>query len=90
MNSLRPLAPLAALLALNPAWAQDVAVTGGTPALTVILVVDQLTADRTREWAHKPSSSGFRRLWRGGVVYENAAYDHATSATAPGLSLIHI
>ena len=87
MNSLRRLTPLAALLALNPGWAQD-AVTGEPPALTVILVVDQLTADRTREWAQKDSSSGFRRLWQGGVVYENAAYDHATSATAPGHATI--
>ena len=88
MNSLPRLAPLAVLLALNPAWAQDAAATGEPPALTVILVVDQLTADRTREWAHKPSSSGFRRLWQGGVVYDNAAYDHATSATAPGHATI--
>ena len=88
MNPIRRLTPLAALLALNPAWAQDAAVAGEPPALTVILVVDQLTADRTREWANKASSSGFRRLWREGVVYENAAYDHATSATAPGHATI--
>ena len=87
MNLLRQLAPLAALLALNPVWGQD-AVKGETPALTVILVVDQLTADRTREWAQKDSSAGFRRLWQGGVAYENAAYDHATSATAPGHATI--
>ena len=88
MNSLRRLTPLAALLALNSLWAQDAAVSGEPPALTVILVVDQLTADRSREWAQKDSSSGFRRLWQGGVVYENAAYDHATSATAPGHATI--
>ena len=79
---------MAALLALNPGWAQDIDVTVEPPALTVIVVVDQLTADRTREWAHKTSSSGFRRLWEGGVVYGNAAYDHATSATAPGHATI--
>lgn len=88
MNSLRRLTPLAALLALNPVWAQDTAQSGEPPALTVILVVDQLTADRTREWAQKDSSSGFRRLRQGGVVYDNAAYDHATSATAPGHATI--
>lgn len=88
MNSIRRLAPLAFLLALNPAWSQDTDVTSEPPALTVILMVDQLTADRTREWAHKASSSGFRRLWQGGVVYGNAAYDHATSATAPGHATI--
>ncbi len=79
---------MAALLALNPGWAQDIDATVEPPALTVIVVVDQLTADRTREWAHKASSSGFRRLWEGGVVYGNAAYDHATSATAPGHATI--
>ena len=88
MNCLRRLTPLAVLLALSPVWAKVAAVPGEPPALTVILVVDQLTADRTREWAQKDSSSGFRRLWKGGVVYENAAYDHATSATAPGHATI--
>ena len=88
MNPTRRLATMAALLALNPGWAQDTDATFEPPALTVIVVVDQLTADRTREWAHKASSSGFRRLWQGGVVYGNAAYDHATSATAPGHATI--
>lgn len=88
MNSLRRLTPLAALLALSPVWAQDLAQSGEPPALTVILVVDQLTADRAREWALKDSSSGFRRLRQGGVMYDSAAYDHATSATAPGHATI--
>ena len=90
MKTLRRVAVLAAALGLAqnaiPAGAETPAAEA--PALTVIVVVDQLTADRTREWAHKPSSSGFRRLWRDGVVYANAAYDHATTATAPGHATI--
>ncbi len=88
MKSLRGLLPLAAAFLVQPACAPNAAIAGEAPQLTVILVVDQLTADRTREWAHKPSSSGFKRLWQGGVVYENAAYDHATSSTSPGHATI--
>ena len=84
MKTLRRMAVLAAALGLTQNGGQ----AAGAPALTVIVVVDQLTAERTREWAHKPSSSGFRRLWRDGVVYANAAYDHATTATAPGHATI--
>lgn len=85
----RCLAALAAALLFHPSAEADSAeATVEPPRLTVILVVDQLTADRTREWAHKPTSVGFRRLWQGGVVFENAAYDHATSSTAPGHATI--
>ena len=88
MKTLRRLPLLALALMLNPGWAPAPAIAGEAPGLTVVLVVDQLTADRTREWAHKPSSSGFRRLWNGGVVYANAAYDYATTSTAPGHATI--
>lgn len=88
MNPFFLLAAIAATLALAPGLAAKAADTGDTPRLAVILVVDQLTADRTREWAHKSSSRGFRRLWQEGVVYANAAYDHATSSTAPGHATI--
>ena len=88
MNSLRTLAAIAAALALYPGAAANAADSGDTPRLAVILVVDQLTADRTREWAHKSSSRGFKRLWQNGVVYANAAFDHATSSTAPGHATI--
>ena len=88
MNLFRLLAAIAAALALLPGLAANAADTADTPRLAVILVVDQLTADRTREWAHKPSSRGFKRLWQGGVVYSNAAYDHATTSTAPGHATI--
>ncbi|WP_446830889.1 alkaline phosphatase family protein [Candidatus Foliamicus sp.] len=86
MKLVQHLAPLAAAFALMPGPDQANAQTPDrkVPNLTVIVVVDQLTAERTREWAQKPSSSGFRQLWRDGVVYANAAYDHATTATAPG------
>ena len=90
MKTLRRVAVLAAALGLAQNAIQAGAETPAAeaPALTVVLVVDQLTADRAREWAHKPSSSGFRQLWRDGVVYANAAYDHATTATAPGHATI--
>ena len=90
MNTLRRMAMLAAAVgfAQNGIQAAAEVPAAETPALTVIVVVDQLTADRTREWAHKPSSSGFWRLWRDGVVYANAAYGHATTATAPGHATI--
>ncbi len=86
MKTFRRMAVLAAALGLaqNGIHAAPETPAAEAPALTVILVVDQLTAERTREWAHKPSSSGFRRLWRNGLVYANAAFDHATTATAPG------
>ena len=54
MKSLRRLPLLALALMLIPAWAPAPAIAGEAPGLTVVLVVDQLTADRTREWAHKP------------------------------------
>ncbi len=88
MQLLRRLLLPALALMLNLGWAPSLAIAGEAPDLTVILVVDQLTADRTREWAEKPSSSGFRRLWQGGVVYANAAYDYATTSTAPGHATI--
>ena len=90
MKTLRRMALLATALGLAQNAIQAAAETpaADAPALTVIVVVDQLTADRTREWAHKPSSTGFRRLWSEGVVYANAAYDHATTATAPGHATI--
>ena len=89
MMTLRRMALLAVALGLarNGVPAAE-APAAEAPALTVIVVVDQLTADRAREWAHKPSSSGFRRLWSNGAVYANAAYDHATTATAPGHATI--
>lgn len=88
MKSLRLLAAAAAALAFHPGLAANAEDAGDAPRLAVVLVVDQLTADRTREWARKPSSHGFKRLWQGGVVYSNAAYDHATSSTAPGHATI--
>ena len=95
MKRIRLISMLAAAAAPALAFAQDAAVhaagdsqEAGPPALTVVVIVDQLTAERTREWALKPSSSGFRRLWRNGVVYANAAYGHATTATAPGHATI--
>lgn len=88
MNSLLRPAALALALACGPGMVAKAADAGNAPALAVVLVVDQLTADRTREWAEKDSSVGFRRLWEGGVTYANAAYDHATSSTAPGHATI--
>ncbi len=90
MKTLRCMVLLAAVLAFiaaRPLAAGEIPV-GEAPGLAVIVIVDQLTADRAREWAHKPSSTGFRRLWREGVVYANAAFDHATSSTAPGHATI--
>ena len=90
MNTLRRMAVLASALGLAQIGVATAASThaGDTPALTVIVVVDQLTAERAREWAHKPTSAGFRQLWREGVVYANAAYDYATTSTAPGHATI--
>ena len=88
MNSLLRPAALTLALVCGPGIVANAADGGDAPALAVILVVDQLTADRTREWAQKDTSAGFRRLWEGGVTYANAAYDHATSSTAPGHATI--
>ena len=90
MNTLRrpALWALAASLAIvsTPDVADSAPATA--PRLTVIVVVDQLTAGRTQEWARKPEATGFPRLWQEGVVYSNAAFDHAATSTAPGHATI--
>ena len=90
MNTLRRTVLWAVALAFASGWTPGAAgpAAGQAPQLTVIVVVDQLTADRTREWAHKPTATGFRRLWQDGVVYANSAYDYATTSTAPGHATI--
>jgi Type I phosphodiesterase / nucleotide pyrophosphatase len=68
----------AATLALvGPALAEP-------PRLTVVIVVDQLRGDLPARAAAVAAAGGFGKIMSGGVVYEQAFYEHATTSTAPG------
>jgi predicted AlkP superfamily pyrophosphatase or phosphodiesterase len=54
------------------------------PRLVVVIVVDQLRGDLPARTASSASGGGFDQILTGGVVYEQAFYEHATTATAPG------
>ncbi|HUF28460.1 MAG TPA: alkaline phosphatase family protein [Gemmatimonadaceae bacterium] len=53
------------------------------PALTVVIVVDQLRADYLERFGAQ-LTGGLGRLAREGTVYANAHQDHAIPETAPG------
>jgi predicted AlkP superfamily pyrophosphatase or phosphodiesterase len=54
------------------------------PRLTVVIVVDQLRGDLPGRAASVAADGGFGKIMSGGVVYEQAFYEHATTSTAPG------
>ena len=71
--------------AAAPAWAQQ----RPRPRLAIVIVVDQLRGDLPSGVAAElVADDGFRRLWREGVVFEEAFYEHAVTSTAPGHATI--
>jgi hypothetical protein len=54
------------------------------PQLVVVVVVDQLRGDLPARAAAASPNGGFSRILQGGVVYDQAYHEHATTATAPG------
>ena len=54
------------------------------PRLVVVIVVDQLRGDLPARTASSAPGGGFDQLLTRGVAYEQAFYEHATTATAPG------
>ena len=71
--SLATIAPLHAPAAADP-----------HPRLVVVIVVDQLRGDLPARAASASVDGGFSRIMNGGVIYDQAFYEHATTATAPG------
>jgi hypothetical protein len=74
-------ATLSVLAILAPG---DVAAAVSRPRLVVVIVVDQLRGDLPARTASSASGGGFDQILTRGVVYEQAFYEHATTATAPG------
>ena len=54
------------------------------PRLVVVIVVDQLRGDLPGRAAAASPDGGFSRIMGTGVVYDQAFYEHAVTATAPG------
>jgi hypothetical protein len=54
------------------------------PRLVVVIVVDQLRGDLPARAAAAAPDGGFSQIMRTGIVYQQAFYEHATTATAPG------
>ncbi len=59
----------------------------GGPRLVLLIVVDQFRFDYLERFTDH-YTSGLRWLQENGVVFSNARYDHAATATAPGHSAI--
>lgn len=80
----------AARTRLSPAAAAaaataDVPYTGpATPALAVLISVDQLRADMPLRMLSRFGKGGFRRFYDEGVVYDAALYAHSATETAVG------
>jgi predicted AlkP superfamily pyrophosphatase or phosphodiesterase len=62
---------------------RTVAPAEGRPALVVLLVIDQLSAELLARYEHV-FDGGLRRLLDGGLRFRNATHDHAVTVTAPG------
>jgi predicted AlkP superfamily pyrophosphatase or phosphodiesterase len=74
----------AILLAVSTLWLTTQAAADWPPRLVVVVVVDQLRGDLPIRTAASAPDGGFGRMLGSGVVYDQAFYDHATTATAPG------
>jgi predicted AlkP superfamily pyrophosphatase or phosphodiesterase len=75
---------LVVTLALAALCAPPAGTAEGRPRLVVVVVVDQLRGDLPARAASVSPGGGFERILKGGVVYDQAYYEHATTATAPG------
>ena len=60
------------------------AVAESRPRLVVVIIVDQLRGDLPARTASSAADGGFDQILTRGVVYDQAFYEHATTATAPG------
>ena len=65
-------------------YAGDEVATAHPPRLIVQITVDALRADLPYRYAHVLGDDGFRALWRNGVNYTNAHYEHANTETIVG------
>lgn len=54
-----------------------------SPALVVMIVVDQFRADYVSLYGHQ-WTRGLKRLWTGGATFPLAAYPHGATKTCPG------
>jgi predicted AlkP superfamily pyrophosphatase or phosphodiesterase len=54
------------------------------PRLILQITVDALRGDLPMRYSHVLGDNGFRYLWRNGVTYNNAHYQHATTETIVG------
>ena len=90
MQSLSPLRAallfLVAALFVLPglARAQDAAPTPARPRLVLQITVDALRGDLPQRYAQVLGDGGFRYLWKHGVQYSNAHYQHANTETIVG------
>jgi len=67
-----------AMLPVNAAQANP------APRLILQITVDALRADLPHRYAHVLGDGGFRTLWKNGVQYTNAHYQHANTETIVG------
>jgi predicted AlkP superfamily pyrophosphatase or phosphodiesterase len=72
------------LAAVSALWLTSQAAADWPPRLVVVIVVDQLRGDLPARTAASAADGGFGQILRSGVIYEQAFYEHATTATAPG------
>ncbi len=72
------------LLACGPATL----LAAAPPKLAVVISVDQLRADYLQRFGPYFGEGGFRRLTKGGLVFEECHYAHAFTQTAPGHATI--
>src|SRR5262245_17358102 len=73
-----------AMLAVVALSLRSASAAESRPRLVVVVVVDQLRGDLPARAALGSLNGGFSKILEGGVVYEQAYYEHATTATAPG------
>ncbi|MDH5341497.1 MAG: alkaline phosphatase family protein [Betaproteobacteria bacterium] len=66
------------------ACAQAAASAPDKPRLILQITVDALRADLPQRYAHVLGDGGFRLLWKKGVHYTNAHYQHANTETIVG------
>lgn len=67
-----------------PAVALDFLSPQQKPRLILQITVDALRGDLPKKYEHMLGDDGFKRLWRGGVEYTNAQYQHANTETIVG------
>ena len=86
MNEMKPIIFAAVFCAVSgvamPCIGQ--AQANPTPRLILQITVDALRGDLPQRYAHVLGDKGFRVLWKNGVHYTNAHYQHANTETIVG------